>query len=111
MLSQEQIIALTEMGILHVPTPSRSNAPTLSRREHFYHCITVPIPDTNGNVVGMYGRAVPHPETGRLYSYPHLYLRGEHKGVINHEAVHCNPHYAYADACIGADTESGNETR
>jgi hypothetical protein len=45
--------------------------------EIFYGRVTVPIFDSNGNVVGLYGRRVTEGEP------KHLYLRGEHRGIFN----------------------------
>ncbi len=46
-------------------------------QEHFRGCVTVPIYDTAGKVVGIYGRRVTAAEP------QHLYLPGKHRGVFN----------------------------
>ena len=50
-------------------------------KEHFLKCITFPVTDERGAVVGMYGRSVdPNAKA------PHLYLKGKHKSVFNRKA-------------------------
>lgn len=44
-------------------------------RELMNGCITVPLRDLHGNVVGLYGRAVERDQ--------HLYLPGPHRGLVN----------------------------
>ena len=48
--------------------------------EIFYNCIIFPIFDDNNHVVSIYGRNVD--DNAKI---PHLYLKGKHKGVFNHE--------------------------
>ena len=64
-------------------------------KEHFRDCVTFPIYDTQGNVVGMYGRklAVPSAVKGQKKSdgkpdpIRHLYLPGPHVGVWHWQAA------------------------
>jgi DNA primase len=48
--------------------------------EAFRGCLTFPITDENGHVVGLYGRKLSKPQHGAPV---HLYLRGPHRGVFN----------------------------
>ncbi len=53
-----------------------------SDREHFAGCITVPLWDEAGHVVGFYGRRI------ASSSHPaHLYLPGPHRGLVNRQAA------------------------
>lgn len=49
--------------------------------EHFRNCVTFPIIDELGQVVGMYGRSID--DTAKT---KHLYLKDKHKGVFNRKA-------------------------
>ena len=82
-IGESQRKELTAIGIL-----------TERGHEHFMNCVTFPIMDELGQVVGMYGRNI-----GPLASAPlserllpersrgkHLYLKGAHKGVFNRKA-------------------------
>jgi len=69
--SGEIIETLKELGIL-----------TSSGREFFYHRITFPIFNEDGQVAGIYGRSIEDDSP-----VPHLYLPGPHKGVFNWQAA------------------------
>jgi hypothetical protein len=57
----------------------------MSGHEHFNGCVVVPITDSTGAVVEIYGRKLDHdPRTGQA---AHLYLPGPHKGVWNHDGL------------------------
>jgi len=51
-------------------------------REFFYERVIVPLFNEDGQVVGIYGRAIDDTS-----SVPHLYLPGPHKGVFNWQAA------------------------
>jgi DNA primase len=70
MLSEGQKEALKETGILND-----------KGREHFFNCITFPIFDDTGAVVGFYGRDISEGST-----FKHRYLKGQHKSVFNRKA-------------------------
>jgi hypothetical protein len=56
-----------------------------SGHEHFNGCVVVPIFDSSGAVVEMYGRKLDwDPRTGQA---AHLYLPGAHRGVWNEESL------------------------
>ncbi len=77
-ISDKQKETLTLKGII-----------TDKGREHFGNCITFPIVDPStglgdreaGQVVGIYGRSI-----NGTSKVPHLYLKGNHKGIFNHKA-------------------------
>ncbi len=69
-VSKAQKEQLKELGIL------RENG-----HEHMRGCITVPLYDTKGHTVGLYGRSIK--ENRRT---PHLYLRGGRRGIFNRKA-------------------------
>ena len=50
--------------------------------EHFKGCITFPLYDAAGLIVGMYGRSI-----HEAASYKHLYLPGGHQGLFNGKAA------------------------
>lgn len=58
-------------------------------REHLSGCITVPLADGNGEVVGFYGRKIDGGQPA------HLYLKGRHQGLMNGKAAK-----AYSDGLI-----------
>lgn len=67
--------------------------------EHLRGCVTVPLLDAAGAVVGMYGRKVddrsaPH----------HLYLPGPHRGVFNREGLASSTEVILCEALIDALT-------
>ena len=56
-----------------------------SGHEHFNGCVVVPITDSTGAVVEMYGRKLDwDPRTGQP---AHLYLPGPHRGAWNYEGL------------------------
>jgi DNA primase catalytic core len=64
--------------------------------EFFHGCVTFPILDENGAVVGMYGRRA-------VGSGPaHLYLPGPHRGVWNAAAVKAHPDLVLTESIIDA---------
>jgi len=52
-----------------------------SGHEHFNGCITVPLRDAAGNVVGFYGRRAQRGE------FKHLYPPGPHRGLLNRAGI------------------------
>jgi len=71
LLSAKQVEELTAAGIL-----------TSSGAEHLAGCLTVPLFDASGGVVGFYGRAVDDRATPK-----HRYLSGPHRGLVNRGAA------------------------
>jgi DNA primase len=69
---------LRELGILS----SKEN-------ESLAGCVTFAITDDGGKVVGLYGRSVEvsRPACAKASAGRHLYLKGRHKGVFNHQAA------------------------
>ena len=56
-----------------------------SGHEHFNGCVVVPVTDSTGTVVELYGRKLDwDPRTGQA---AHLYLPGPHRGVWNEDAL------------------------
>lgn len=90
-ISKNQKEELVTLGILRKHT-SPSGAESII--EHFHNCITFPITDEMGQVVGIYGRAVEEPHPGlplvkgkeKFKGISHLYLAGKHKSVFNRKA-------------------------
>ena len=90
-IGESQRHQLANIGILHD-----------NGSEHFKNCVTVPIIDDLGQVVGMYGRNIEEPpksprggleannaETpsgGGRRPGAHLYLKGKHRGVFHRKA-------------------------
>jgi DNA primase catalytic core len=70
--------------------------------EHFNGSVVVPIFDSTGAVAGMYGRKI----TPNLRDKTplHLYLKGEHRGVWNEEAVAASKEIILCEALIDALT-------
>jgi len=64
--------------------------------EHFYGCVTVPLFDPAGQVVGLYGRRVddsnPH----------HLYMQGPRRGLWNRTTVKANQTLLVAESILDA---------
>ena len=54
--------------------------------ESFAGCITFPLYDPAGRVLGLYGR-----KTGNRAKVKHLYLKGPHRGLFNHKAFKVYP--------------------
>lgn len=54
--------------------------------ESFSGCITFPLFDSTGQIVGLYGRKVDNRS-----KLKHLYLKGPHKGLFNHKAFKVYP--------------------
>lgn len=81
-LSDNQKKQLTDLGII------KRNERTGSLYEHLHACITFPQFDEDGLIVGFYGRKI-----DKLSC--HLFLAGEHKGLINHKAP-----FVYSDNII-----------
>jgi len=52
-----------------------------NNNEHFLNCITFPLLGDNKNTVGIYGRSIIAES-----KFPHLYLKGNHKGIFNFKA-------------------------
>ncbi len=73
-----------------------------SGHEHFNGSIVIPILDEQGEVLGMYGRKIAR---GLKEGAPrHLYLKGEHHGVFNIQAVARYPEIILCEALIDALT-------
>jgi len=69
-IGKDQRNTLVDLGII-----------TAGGKEHFANCVTFPIVDDLGVVVGIYGRSIdPEAKT------KHLYLKGKHRGVFNRKA-------------------------
>jgi DNA primase catalytic core len=73
-----------------------------SGHEHFNGSLVVPVFDASGQVVEMYGRKI----TSNLRdgTPDHLYLRGEHRGVWNEEALAASKDIILCEALIDAMT-------
>jgi DNA primase catalytic core len=73
-----------------------------SGHEHFNGSIVVPVFNASGEVVEMYGRKI----TARLREGTplHLYLKGEHRGVWNEEALSASKEVILCEALIDALT-------
>ncbi len=73
-----------------------------SGHEHFNGCVVVPIFDSDGNVVEMYGRKInDNLRPGTAY---HLYLPGPHRGVWNLQAFAESKELVLCEAPIDALT-------
>jgi DNA primase len=84
---------LKELGILRNQKPGH---------EHFNGSLVVPIFNLDGEVVEMYGRKI----TAKLREGTplHLYLKGEHRGVWNEEALIASKEIILCEALIDALT-------
>jgi len=73
-----------------------------SGHEHFNGSVVVPVFNASGEVVEMYGRKI----TARLREGTplHLYLKGEHRGVWNEEALIASKEIILCEALIDALT-------
>ena len=73
-----------------------------SGHEHFNGSLVIPVFDASGQVVEMYGRKI----TANLRdgTPDHLYLRGEHRGVWNEEALAASKDIILCEALIDAMT-------
>ncbi len=69
-VSDKQKQSLIDVGII-----------TAKGNEHFRNCLTFPIVNDSNDVVGIYGRSI-SPSS----KVPHLYLKGDHKGIFNYKA-------------------------
>jgi DNA primase catalytic core len=73
-----------------------------SGHEHFNGSIVIPIFDSTGAVVEMYGRKItPNLREG---TPDHLYLKGQHRGVWNEEALAASKEIVLCEALIDALT-------
>jgi DNA primase len=73
-----------------------------SGHEHFNGSIVIPIFDSTGAVVEMYGRKItPNLREG---TPDHLYLKGQHRGVWNEEALAASKEVILCEALIDALT-------
>lgn len=80
--SEGQKKELTELGVLRTNSSAKDgNGSGAHYVEHFQNCVTFPITDDAGDVVGMYGRSVDESD-----SFKHRYLKGKHRGVFNRKA-------------------------
>jgi len=86
LLSNGQKGRLQELGILNA-----------KGREHFHHCLTVPILDEGERSVGLYGRS-----TGEKAGIKHLYLPGRHQGVFNRKASKAFPEIILTEGILDA---------
>ena len=73
-----------------------------SGHEHFNGSVVVPVFDASGQVVEMYGRKIVR--NLREGTPDHLYLRGEHRGVWNEEALVVSKDIILCEALIDAMT-------
>ena len=71
-------------------------------REHFRGCVTVPLFNAQGEVVQMYGRRIGKVQSGDLPK--HLYMRGPHRGVFNHQALQASKDIILCESLIDALT-------
>ena len=70
--------------------------------EHFNGSLVIPVIDPAGDVMGMYGRKItPNLREGTAL---HLYLKGEHRGVWNEEALIASKEIILCEALIDALT-------
>ena len=67
-------------------------------REHFRDCVTFPIYNEQGDVVGMYGRKTIDSKV------KHLYLAGPHAGVFNHTCARVSSSLLLTEGIIDAAT-------
>lgn len=67
---------------------------TGSGRELMKGCITVPLRDLSGNVVGLYGRAIERDQ--------HLYLPGPRRGLVNAQCAATSDEIVFAESIIDA---------
>lgn len=67
-------------------------------REHFRDCVTFPIYNEQGDVVGMYGRKTIESKV------KHLYLSGPHAGVFNHTCARVSSSLLLTEGIIDAAT-------
>ena len=67
-------------------------------REHFRDCVTFPIYDERGDVVGMYGRKMIESKV------KHLYLSGPHAGVFNPTCARASSSLLLTESIIDAAT-------
>src|ERR1019366_519193 len=73
-----------------------------SGHEHFNGSLVIPIINPAGDVMGMYGRKItPNLREGTPL---HLYLKGEHRGVWNEEALIASKEIILCEALIDALT-------
>jgi DNA primase catalytic core len=73
-----------------------------SGHEHFNGSLIIPILNPAGDVMGMYGRKItPNLREGTPL---HLYLKGEHRGVWNEEALIASKEIIFCEALIDALT-------
>jgi DNA primase catalytic core len=73
-----------------------------SGHEHFNGSLVIPVIDPAGDVLGMYGRKItPNLREGTPL---HLYLKGEHRGVWNEEALIASKEIILCEALIDALT-------
>jgi DNA primase len=70
--------------------------------EHFNGCLVIPIFDSQGRVVELYGRKIGRALKGGIPL--HLYLPGPHRGVWNREALEASKEVILCEALIDALT-------
>ena len=80
------INALKKLGIL-----------TVKARELFTNCVTFPLFDQNGNMVGIYGRKLDN--AGTVH---HLYLPGKRRGIFNRQAAATSDELILTESIIDA---------
>jgi len=86
MIGESQKRELQSIGIL-----------TEKGGEHFRSCVTFPITDDLGQVVGMYGRAIDFSA-----KMAHLYLKGKHRGIFNWKASNVYDEVILTESIIDA---------
>ena len=62
--------------------------------EVFYNSIVIPLSDPDGNVVSLYGRNISHKR--------HLYLKGPHQGLVNHQGSFNTEKVIFTEAVLDA---------
>ena len=80
--------ALKKLGVL-----------TKSGKELFADCVTFPLLDANGNVLGIYGR-----KTDDKSKVRHLYLPGKRRGLVNRQAAAAGVELILTESVIDALT-------
>jgi DNA primase len=85
-VSAGQLAHLKDLGIVNA-----------NGYEHFKGCITFPLYDEAGQIVGMYGRSI-----NASASCKHLYLPGGHKGLFNGKAARVYEELILTESIIDA---------
>ena len=62
--------------------------------EIFYNCVVIPLFDQDQNPVGLYGRNIKEKR--------HLYLKGPHKGLVNHQGAKDTDKVIFTESILDA---------